>query len=54
MEKQIFLTEKIINGKTFAGEHIHADSFDEAEHHAKHIGVNVIGVLQSEHHQDPV
>lgn len=47
---ETYLTEKPIS----AGERIEANSFEEANNKAEELGLKVVGVLESEHDQEPL
>jgi hypothetical protein len=51
----IFLTQKKgDDGLDYEGEKIEAENFDEAGQQAAMLGVEVLGILDTEHYQEPV
>ena len=47
---ETYITEKPIS----AGENIEANSFEEANNKAKELGLEVVGVFDSTHYQEPL
>jgi hypothetical protein len=49
-----FITQKIMDNEIWEGARIYADSYEQANIEAIQIGVDVIGILDSEYSQVPV